>query len=132
LFFFFESHGFDFSQGDIVFFLNRTAFDFSKGGIVFFLNRMAFDFSKGGIVFYSNCMALDFLGDGCFKEGLLASFELIVDSGTVCNLYSKINFEVLYLTQILIFLEKNKNIRCRLFITTIITTIGIGIFQFYK
>jgi len=34
-------------------------------------------------------------------------------------LYSKINFEVLYLIEFSIFLEKNKIIECRLFITTL-------------
>jgi len=43
----------------------------------------------------------------------------------------KINFEVFYLTQFSIFLEKNKIKGYRLFNKNI-ETIGIGIFQFHK
>jgi len=39
--------------------------------------------------------------------------------GQLWILYSKINFEVIYLIQFSIFLEKNKIIGCRLFITTL-------------
>jgi len=42
--------------------------------------------------------------------------------------YSKINFEVVYLTQFSIFFEKNKNIGCRLFITTF-QLLGLAIFD---
>jgi len=46
---------------------------------------------------------------------------------------SKINFEVLYLTQFSVFMKKNKKIRCILFITEYnIATIAISIFQFQK
>jgi len=46
--------------------------------IVLFLNSTAFDFSKGDIVFFSNRTALGFLEGWCFREGLPASFEVIV------------------------------------------------------
>ncbi len=39
--------------------------------------------------------------------------------GQLWILYSKRNFEDLYLTQFLILFEKNKTIRCGLFITTL-------------
>jgi len=44
---------------------------------------------------------------------IMRSFSLRV----VMNLYSKINFEVFYLTQFLMIFDKNKIIGCKLFIT---------------
>jgi len=43
---------------------------------------MALDFFRGGIIYlFLDRTALDFLGRGCFREGLPASFEVIVSKG---------------------------------------------------